>query len=235
MQDSDKIKPRENDAHGLRRKVFAVLEDAVLNGKYRPGESLTEGRLAAELGVSRTPIREALTQLEHEGLVQLVPNKGALVTGISQKDIQDIYTIRMLIEGLAARWAAENIDEQELKDLQNAIELEEFYTLKNDLEQLIRLDSRFHQVIYTASKSRPLMYMLKTFHHYIQRARSQSLETPGRAYKALQEHKVIFQAIREHDGAQAEALTAEHIHKASLNLLKALGEQQALQQGLQAP
>jgi len=72
------------------------------------------------------------------------------------------------------------------------------------------------------------MYMLKTFHHYIQGARTQSLETPGRAYKALQEHKVIFQAIREHDGARAEALTAEHIHKASLNLLKAIGEQPSL-------
>ncbi len=100
------ITTKDNDTAGLRRRVFAILEEAVLNGKYKNGESLTESRLAGELGVSRTPIREALTQLENEGLVQLVPNKGAVVTGISPKDIQDIYTIRIMIEGLAARWAA---------------------------------------------------------------------------------------------------------------------------------
>lgn len=226
MADTHHIKHSENDSYGLRRKVFAVIEEAVLTGKYKPGESLTEARLAAELGVSRTPIREALTQLEHEGLLQLIPNKGALVTGISAKDIQDIYTIRMMIEGLAARWAAENIDEEELKDLQDAIELEEFYTLKNDIQHLIELDSRFHQIIYKASKSRPLMYMLKTFHHYIQGARSQSIATPGRAYKALQEHKVILRAIKERDGAKAEQLTAEHIQKASANLLQAIASQE---------
>lgn len=220
MNDLDRIKIDTTDATNLRRKVFAAIEDAVLSGRYKPGECLVESKLAAELGVSRTPVREALTQLEREGLLQLVPHKGAVVTGISQKDIQDIYTIRIMIEGLAARWAAEHIDEDELKDLQDAIELEEFYTLKNDIEHLIRLDSRFHQIIYKASKSRPLMYMLKTFHQYIQHARSLSLEAPGRAYKALQEHKLILQAIKEHDGPRAEELTAEHIRKASANLLK---------------
>lgn len=219
MHDADNLKP---DAYGLRRKVFDFIEEAVLNGTYKPGDSLIESKLAAELGVSRTPVREALTRLEQEGLVQLVPNKGALVTGISHKDIQDIYTIRIMIEGLAARWAAEQITGDELKELQEAIELEEFYTLKNDIEHLLQLDSRFHQIMYAASKSRPLMYMLKTFHQYIQHARSLSLETPGRAYKALQEHKLILQAIRDRDGERAAALTAEHIRKASENLLTAV-------------
>jgi len=219
MNNTDSMK---SDAYGLRRRVFDLIEEAVLNGTYKPGDSLTESRLAAELGVSRTPVREALTRLEQEGLVRLVPNKGALVTGISPKDIQDIYTIRIMIEGLAARWAAEQISDEELKQLQEAIELEEFYTLKNDLEHLLQLDSRFHQIMYAASKSRPLMYMLKTFHQYIQHARSLSLETPGRAYKALQEHKAILQAIREHDGRRAEDLTAEHIRRASENLLNAV-------------
>ena len=222
MQDPTFTKPADNDTAGLRRRVFAIIEEAILNGKYRPGESLTESRLAGELGVSRTPIREALTQLEHEGLVQLIPNKGALVTGISQKDIQDIYAIRMLIEGLAARWAAENISQDELRELQEAIDLEEFYTSKGDIERLMDLDSNFHQVIYRASKSRPLQYMLHTFHHSIQHARSQSIAAPGRARQALKEHKAILHAIRERDGDKAESLTAEHISNASLNLLKTL-------------
>ena len=222
MTEINHMRNTENDTHGLRRKVFAIIEEAVLNDKYKKGESLIESKLATELGVSRTPIREALTQLEHEGLVQLIPNKGALVTGISPKDIQDIYTIRMMIEGLAARWAAENITGEEIKELKEAVDLEEFYTSKADIEHLIQLDSRFHQVIYKASKSRPLMYMLQTFHHYIQRARTQSIGTPGRAQKALNEHKAILQAISARDGAKAELLTAAHIQKAQANLLKAL-------------
>jgi len=226
MQDPTFTKPADNDTAGLRRRVFAVIEEAILNGKYSPGESLTESRLAAELGVSRTPIREALTQLGHEGLVQLVPNKGALVMGISQKDIQDIYAIRMMIEGLAARWAVENIDEAELRELQEAIDLEEFYTSKADIGRLMSLDSNFHQILYRASKSRPLQYMLHTFHHYIQRARSQSIAAPGRAEQALAEHKAILQAIRERDGDKAELITAEHIRNASLNLLKTMEAQQ---------
>lgn len=222
MTEINHMRNTENDTHGLRRKVFAIIEEAVLNDKYKKGENLIESKLATELGVSRTPIREALTQLEHEGLVQLIPNKGALVTGISPKDIQDIYTIRMMIEGLAARWAAENITGEEIKELKEAVDLEEFYTSKADIEHLIQLDSRFHQVIYKASKSRPLMYMLQTFHHYIQRARTQSIGTPGRAQKALDEHKAILQAISARDGAKAERLTAAHIQKAQANLLKAL-------------
>jgi DNA-binding GntR family transcriptional regulator len=226
MQDPTFNKPSENDTAGLRRRVFAIIEEAVLNGKYAPGESLTESRLAGELGVSRTPIREALTQLEHEGLVQLVPNKGAVVTGISQKDIQDIYAIRMMIEGLAARWAAENIGEEELRELQEAIDLEEFYTSKGDIGRLMSLDSNFHQLLYRASKSKPLQYMLHTFHHYIQRARSQSIAAPGRAQLALEEHKAILQAIRKRDGDRAERITVEHIRKASLNLLKTMKARQ---------
>ena len=222
MQGHPYTKEKANDAAGLRRRVFAILEAAVLNGKYKKGESLTESRLAAELGVSRTPIREALTQLENEGLVELVPNKGAVVTGISPKDIQDIYTIRIMIEGLAARWAAENIAEAELRDLQEAIELEEFYTSKGDIDRLMGLDSRFHQVIYRAAKSMPLHYMLRTFHHYIQHARSQSIAAPGRARRALAEHKAIFAAISERDGDKAERLMAEHIRNASSNFMDTL-------------
>jgi len=227
MQDPTFTKPADNDTAGLRRRVFAVIEEAILNGAYQAGESLTESRLAGELGVSRTPIREALSQLEHEGLVQLVPNKGAVVTGISPKDIQDIYAIRMMIEGLAARWAAENIAEDELRELQEAIDLEEFYTPKEDIGKLMSLDSNFHQILYRASKSKPLQYMLHTFHHYIQRARSQSFAAPGRARLALEEHKAILQAIRERDGDRAERITVAHIRKASMNLLKTIQTLQA--------
>ena len=184
----------------LRDRVFNQLQNDILNGLYEPGESLIESKLSEELGVSRTPIREAIRQLELEGLVKTVPNKGAVVSGISKKDIEDIYTIRMLIEGLAARWAAEKITPKELKELQEAVDLEEFYTNKNDTEQLLKFDTRFHDIIYKACKSKPLMHMLSTFHHYVQKARSISMSSPERAKQVLREHKAILQAIIERDG-----------------------------------
>lgn len=203
----------------MYRKVYIQIQNDILNGKYKLGESLIETKLSEELGVSRTPIREAFRQLELEGLVQSIPNKGVIVKGISSQDIEDIYTIRMMIEGLAARWATEKITERELSELKEAIDLEEFYTIKNDIGHLLQFDTQFHDIIYTASKSAPLIHTLSTFHHYVQRARSTSLNTPGRAQKVLDEHKAILQAIIEKDSEKAEKLTTEHVRNASQNLL----------------
>lgn len=217
-----KIEHDESESYSLslRGKVFNQIQNEILNGKYEPGDSLIETKLSEELGVSRTPIREALRQLELEGLVQSIPNKGAIVTGISTKDIEDIYTIRMMIEGLAARWAAEKITREELVELKEALDLEEFYTLKEDTDHLLKFDSKFHDIIFKASKSKPLMHTLSTFHHYVQRARNSSLESPGRALKSLEEHRAILKAIIDKDADKAEKLTTEHVRNASKNYLK---------------
>lgn len=207
----------ENLVNSLRSRVFSQIRNKILTGVYRPGDSLIELRLSEELGVSRTPIREAIRQLELEGLVQAIPNKGAVVKGITDQDVEDIFTIRMRIEGLAAWWAAEKITDQEIMELQEALEFEEFYTMKNDAEHLMKFDSRFHDIIFKASKSSPLTHMLSTFHHYIQSARNKSFETPGRPPKALEEHRAIFEAIKNRDAATAEKLTIEHIKNASVN------------------
>lgn len=209
----------DTQAGSLRSKVFIQLQNDILNGLYQPGDNLIETKLSEELGVSRTPVREAIRQLELEGLVQSIPNKGAIVKGISTQDIKDIYTIRMLIEGLAARWAAEKITGEELKELQEAIDLEEFYTVRNDVGHVLIFDSRFHDIIFKASKSKPLMHTLSTFHHYVQRARVSSLNNPERAQLALEEHKAILRAIMEHDAEKAERLTTLHVRNASDNLL----------------
>lgn len=210
----------ESSLASLRGRIFTQLQNDILNGKYQEGDSLIETKLSEELGVSRTPIREALRQLELEGLVQSIPNKGAIVKGISAQDIQDIYTIRMMIEGLAARWAAEKITEEELEELKEVVELEEFYTMKNDAgHHLQKFDSRFHEIIFRASKSKPLMHTLSTFHHYVQKARTASLSSPGRARKALEEHKAILQAIIERNPEKAEKLTTEHVKNASNSLI----------------
>jgi len=210
----------ENGSSSLRSKVFTQIQSDILDGKYSPGDSLVETKLSEELGVSRTPVREAMRQLELEGLVQSIPNKGTLVKGVSPQDIKDIYTIRMRIEGLAARWAAEKITEEELLELQEALELEEFYTVKNDSGHLLRFDSKFHDIIFNASKSPPLRNMLQNFHLYIQHARTISMESPNRAQKMLDEHRAILRAIENKDADSAERLTTEHIKNARDNLLK---------------
>lgn len=204
----------------LRSRVFAQIENDILNGKYKPGDSLIETKLSEELGVSRTPVREAIRQLELEGLVQTIPNKGAIVKGITLQDIEDIYTIRMMIEGLAARWAAQKITDEELEELKEAVELEEFYTNKNDSEHLLMFDSKFHEIIFRASKSKPLMHMLRTFHHYVQRARNISMSSPERARMVLEEHRKILEAIERRDPERAEMLTNQHVRNASENVLK---------------
>ncbi|HHW48099.1 MAG TPA: GntR family transcriptional regulator [Clostridiaceae bacterium] len=206
--------------NSLTDRIFKQIENDILYGKYQPGDSLIETKLSRELNVSRTPIREALRQLEREGLVQSIPNKGVIVKGISVQDIEDIYTIRMMIEGLAARWAAEKITEKEIEELKEVVDLEEFYTTKNDPSHLLKFDSRFHEILFRASKSKPLMHMLSMFHHYIQRARNISLSTPERAQKVLEEHKAILKALMERDAEKAEKLTNEHIKNASINFLK---------------
>jgi DNA-binding GntR family transcriptional regulator len=207
----------ENLVNSLRGRVFNQLRNQILTGVYKPGDSLIELRLSEELGVSRTPIREAIRQLELEGLVQAIPNKGAIVKGVTDQDVDDIFTIRTRIEGLAARWAAEKITVEEIKELKEALEFEEFYTMKNDVEHLMKFDSKFHDIIFRASKSSPLMHMLSTFHHYIQSARNNSFETPGRPAKALEEHRAIFEAISNKNADTAEELTIAHIRNASKN------------------
>ncbi len=207
-------------SNSLHSRVYNRIRNDILNGVYEPGESLVELKLSEELGVSRTPVREALRQLELEGLVQSVPNKGATVRGVTEQDIQDIYTIRMLIEGLAARWAAEKITPEELEELKEAVDLEEFYTTKSNYGNMLRFDTRFHDIIFKASKSKPLMYTLSTFHRYVQKARRVSMSSPERAAEVLQEHKAILQAIIDRDADRAEKLMTEHVRNASLNLLK---------------
>ncbi len=197
----------------VRAQVFQQLEKAILEGELAPGTSLTEVKLSAELGVSRTPIREALMQLELEGLVKTTHNKGAVVVGISGSDVNDIYLIRTRIEGFAARRAAENITEEELQDLREIVELQEFYLGRGDTLQVGNLDQRFHEIVYEGSRSRPLKQILSMFHNYIQKARTTSVRR-GRAAASTQEHRDILTAIESRNADEAERLMGIHVENA---------------------
>ncbi|MDD4570312.1 MAG: GntR family transcriptional regulator [Tepidanaerobacteraceae bacterium] len=208
----------QDTGYSLRTKIYHRLKNAILDGVYKPGESLIEMKLAKELGVSRTPIREAIRQLELEGLVSSIPNKGVIVEGVTSQDVEDIYTIRKMIEGQAARWAADKITDAQLKELKDTLDLMEFYTEKGKPDKVSELDSRFHDIIFRACNSRPLESVLTNFHHFIQRARLVSVKASGRAIHSLEEHRSIFEALEAHDPEAAEKAMLSHVDSASLNL-----------------
>lgn len=200
----------------LRNKVFKYIKSQIINGVYSPGETLLELKLADELGVSRTPVREAIRLLEVEGLVETTAKKGAVVLGISHKDVEDIYAIRELVEGLAARLAVERMSPLELRDMQKTFDLMEFYAQKNDVEELAELDNRFHQLIYEASGSKILNLTLSNLHQYIQLARLESLKKKNRLPCTIAEHRAILDAFINHDPETAEKALTEHVKQARL-------------------
>lgn len=212
--------PKEADKYSLRGRVFHQLREGILSGQYNENEELKEATIGAELGVSRTPVREALRQLELEGLVNIIPNKGAYVTGISPKDIHDIYVIRSYLEGLAARWACERITDAEIEEIEEIVYLTGFHAKKKHYEQIVELDNKFHESIYRASGSKILEHELTTFHHYVERIRKKFLGKEDRAVKSNEEHTAILEAIRQRDGELAEKLAHEHIIQTILNMNK---------------
>ncbi len=214
------VQKEVTDKYSLRGRVFHKVREDILSGKYADNEELKEATIGAELGVSRTPVREALRQLELEGLVNIIPNKGAYVTGISIKDIHDIYVIRSYLEGLAARWACERITEQEIDEIEEIVYLSEFHAKKKHFDQIVELDNKFHESMYRASGSKILEHELTTFHHYVERIRKKSLHDEERALKSNEEHTAILEAIRNRDGELAEKLAHEHIIQTILNMNK---------------
>lgn len=203
-----------------RNQIYERIRQDILDGKYTRGQSLVEMKLAKEFGVSRTPIREVLRQLELDGLVESIPNRGVFVLGISDEDIKHIYAIRQRIEGLAALWAADRMTSEDLKELENIYNLMEFYTEKQDVDQISKLNTEFHEVIFKSANSKYLRNILSNFQAYLQWARYASLKTPGRLQAALAEHKAILEAFRQKDGALAEKAIMEHVDNSRRNLEK---------------
>jgi DNA-binding GntR family transcriptional regulator len=209
------------DKYSLRGRVFNKIREDILSGVYKENEELKENTIGLELGVSRTPVREALRQLELEGLVTIIPNKGAYVTGITTKDIHDIYMIRSYLEGLCAKWACEHITEAQIEALDEILYLSEFHARRSHYEQLVDLDNKFHDLIYKASGSKILDHVLSDFHHYVERIRKITLSRSTRATKSNEEHALILDAIKKRDGDLAEKLAHEHI----MNTIKNISEQ----------
>ena len=208
----------------LEARVYNEVREALLCGQFKKGEWLTEHMLTQKLGVSRTPVRSALQRLAEDGLVSMIPNRGAVVIGIAKEDIVDIYRIRMRLEGLASAMAAEKITDEAKQKLSENVALFEFYVQRQDTEHIEELDTAFHSMIYEASGSRTLERILTDLHSNTKAYRSQSLCVPGRLARTLEEHKEILGAILTGNAEKAEKLTSAHIECAMQNMLVILAE-----------
>lgn len=208
----------EHKMVSIADQVFEELERDILVGAYARDELLTEIKLSEKMGVSRTPIREALRRLDQEHIIEITP-KGARVIGITPDDIRDIFEIRLRIEGLAARWAAETATDEDIASMKEVLDLQEFYTTKSSPEQLKNTDSRFHELLYAASNSNALLDTLAPLHRRIVKYRRASLSGQQRAEQSYDEHRAILQAVINRDGDEAERLLRRHIENARDNIL----------------
>ena len=202
------------DYKNAREAAFEKIKEAIIKGHFKPGEKLVEQTLAQEMGVSRTPVREAIRRLEAEGFVVSIPRKGVVVSRADKEEIVQLYSIRAELEGLAARWAIENADEDDIRKLDEAISRMEETAASGDLNGVVQSNALFHDAIAQASKSRILCTLLKTLQDNIQRFRFQSLHLPGRPEAALAEHKEIVAAIKEKKTEEADRLLKEHLQNA---------------------
>lgn len=209
------------DHKPLRELVFETLREAIISGKLKPGQRLMEVQVAEALGVSRTPVREAIRMLELEGFVVMMPRKGAYVADISIKDITSVFEIRRALEGLAAELAAERASPEHLEKLERLlVELADCVE-REDVARFVELDTKFHETVYEASRNERLAPILSLLREQIQRFRTRTLSNPGRMRVAHDEHRALVEALADRDAERARQLASEHIESAE-NLLMAL-------------
>lgn len=190
----------------LRDVVFENLREAILEGKLKPGQRLMEVQLAEQLGVSRTPVREAIRKLELEGLVVMLPRKGAYVANMSLKDIIDVLEIRASLEGLAASLAAERINPDDIKKLEIIVKEFEELTIASDVDTLLKKDVEFHECIFKATNNKKLHQLINSLWEQVYRFRVTYISDYDSSLSIVNEHKLILEAIKKGDNELAKSM-----------------------------
>ncbi|MGI6733549.1 MAG: GntR family transcriptional regulator [Anaerovoracaceae bacterium] len=198
-------------AVSLTEEIENILRERILKGEYGIGERLKENQIANELKVSRTPIREAFRQLEKEGLIESIPNRGSFAMGLTKQDVRDIYAVRAAVEALAVEWAVDRIGEDEIFRLQDAFDRMDFYTRKQDSRKVMELNRTFHEIIYSASGSRFLAQILKSYQEYVEKTRKATVYCSDNLPIILEEHRQILTAIQERNKEKAVELISLHL------------------------
>jgi len=194
--------------------VLAKLQEDILTGQMRPGEKIIEQRLCERYGASRTPVREALRQLELDGLVEYILNRGYFVIGMSERDFEDMFDLRKAYEMQAVKWAIERITEEEMENLEETFEFMEFYTMRNDIEKMQVINAGFHQIIYEACKNRMLQKLLTAFQTYLKYKSPEVDYQENYLSVVLEEHRAIFKAFMDKDPREGGRAMEIHVNRA---------------------
>ena len=206
-----------NEYLPLRDVVFNTLRKAILKGELKPGERLMEIALAERLGVSRTPVREAMRKLELEGLVVMIPRRGAQVANITEKDLNDVLEVRIALENLSIENACARMTEEQLAELWKAAKDFEATMAEGNLVKLAEADVAFHEVIYKSSDNRRLNQVLNNLREQIYRYRVE--------YLLVKEHEEIYEAIRNRDVKQAQEISYQHIENQREAIIRSIREE----------
>ncbi|MEA3545458.1 MAG: GntR family transcriptional regulator [Thermodesulfobacteriota bacterium] len=200
-----KTKPIERH-QTLREKILETIRDAILKGDLKPGEKVAEPELAERFGISRTPIREAFRQLESEGYLTVVPRKGAVVAALSERDVQEYYAVKSILEGYAAELAAQNLSEKELAKLESINERLKQLANAGDVKLFYKTHHEFHETFLKAADNSKLYDLIIQLGMKFSRLRMASLSVEGRMAISVAEHDKLLTAFRNHDGKAAESL-----------------------------
>ena len=211
--------PRLNNRPNLSEAVYEMIKQRLLSQELEPGTKLREEDLADQLGVSRTPVREAINKLEREGLVEIIPRYGTFVANISSKDVEEIYQLREAAECLAVGLALPRFSKNKLLELARLHRECEGPVEKGNFDPFIKVDTAFHDLLIKLSKNERLVRLMSNLNNQIRLGRLESFSVPGRAEKSLKEHQRIIEAMLEGNAEEAEDLVKQHSRNAKDNIL----------------
>jgi len=210
----------------LSKKVYRILKLGIIDGSLQPGTKLLETKIANQMGISRTPIREALRELAAKGFVKNIPNQGMIVSGESIQDISEVMQIRGVLEGLAARLTAKLISKKEIDQLEILLRQMENFTSKNDSSSFGEVDAEFHNMIVNICGNHRLIQMRKNITEQAHRYRIKSLNVPGRLKYSMEEHRKMFKALKEKDSGKADKSCQIHIEHTLKNIINHVSAQE---------
>ena len=219
---SSMLKVSEDEYLPLRDVVFNTLRQAIIKGELKPGERLLEIQLADKLGVSRTPIREAIRKLELEGLVTMIPRRGATVAGITKKHLQDVLEIRRALERLAVELACERMDAEGLEQLEALQQQFIDHNGSDDVFLLANIDEKFHDTIYQSTLNERLVSMLENLREQMYRYRLEYIKDSSKRDLLVNEHNLIIDAIRQKDAEAAKDIISRHIYNQEIAVLNTI-------------
>lgn len=205
------FKVNMNEYLPLRDVVFNTLRQAILRGELKPGERLMEIQLANKLGVSRTPIREAIRKLELEGLVLMIPRKGAEVAEITEKSLRDVLEVRRALEELSVQLACEKITKEEIRELERVAKEFQQVVNSSDITEIAEVDVCFHDIIYTATDNQKLIQLLNNLREQMYRYRVEYLKRDGVFPQLIAEHEAIIRHIENNEKEKATEVMCRHI------------------------